>query len=89
MNSEESKSRFISSSEAKEKSRSAYYKLLDSAREGNMVCIRRGVYATMEQLADTMIDLDVVVPRGILMFVLCMEYPWTYHLFASGLPCGH
>ena len=39
MNSEESKSRFISSSEAKEKNRSAYYKLLESAREGNRVCI--------------------------------------------------
>lgn len=40
MNSEESKNRFISSSEAKEKSRSAYYKLLESAREGKMVCVR-------------------------------------------------
>ena len=45
MNAEESKNRFISSSEAKEKCRSAYYKLLESAREGNMFCIRRGVYA--------------------------------------------
>ena len=45
MNAEESKNRFISSSEAEEKCRSAYYKLLESAREGNMVCIRRGVYA--------------------------------------------
>ena len=41
MNAEESKN----TSEAKEKSRSAYYKLLESTREGNMVCIQRGVYA--------------------------------------------
>lgn len=52
MNSGESKNRFISSSEAKEKSRSAYYKLLESVRKGNMVCIRRGVYVTMEQLPE-------------------------------------
>lgn len=57
---------FITSSEVKEKGRGAYYKMLEEVREGNMVCVRRGVYATMEQLADTMIDLDVVVPNGIL-----------------------
>lgn len=82
MNSEESKNRFISSSEAKEKSRSAYYKLLESAREGNMVCIRRGVYATMEQLADTMIDLDVVVPGGILYLFSA----WNIHGLTTSLP---
>ncbi|MBX9187757.1 hypothetical protein HCG69_06625 [Bacteroides sp. K03] len=82
MNSEESKNRFISSSEVKEKSRSAYYKLLKSAREGNMVCIRRGVYATMEQLADTMIDLDVVVPAGI----LCLFSAWNIHGLTTSLP---
>ncbi len=82
MNSEEIKNRFISSSEAKEKIRSAYSKLLESAREGNMVCIRRGVYAKMEQLADTMIDLDVVVPDGI----LCLFSAWNIHGFTTSLP---
>lgn len=82
MNSEESKDRFISSSEAKEKSRSTYYKLLESAREGNLVCIRRGVYATMDQLADTMIDLDVVVPDGI----LCLFSAWNIHGLTTTLP---
>jgi len=82
MNSKERKNRFISSSKAKEKGRSAYYKLLESAREGNMVCIRRGVYATMEQLADTMIDLDVVVPDGI----LCLFSAWNIHGLTTSLP---
>lgn len=82
MDSEENNNRFISSAEAKEKGRSAYYKLLESAREGNMVCIRRGVYATMEQLADTMIDLDVVVPNGI----LCLFSAWNIHGFTTSLP---
>lgn len=82
MNAEESKNRFISSSEAKEKCRSAYSKLLESAREGNMVCIRRGVYAKIEQLADTMIDLDVVVPDGI----LCLFSAWNIHGLTTSLP---
>ncbi|WP_259300958.1 type IV toxin-antitoxin system AbiEi family antitoxin domain-containing protein [Bacteroides oleiciplenus] len=59
-----------------------YYKLLGSAREGNMVCIRRGVYAKMEQLADTMIDLDVVVPDGI----LCLFSAWNIHGLTTSLP---
>ena len=75
METTESKNRFISSSEVKEKGRGAYYKILEDARKGNMVCIRRGVYATMEQLADTMIDLDVVVPDGI----LCLFSEWNIH----------
>jgi len=67
---------------AKEQSRSAYYKLLEGVKEGNMVCIRRGVYATMEQLGDTMIDLDVVVPGG----VLCLFSAWNIHGLTTSLP---
>lgn len=78
MNAEESKNRFISSSEAKEKCRSAYSKLLESAREGNMVCIRRGVYAKIEQLADTKIDLDVVC--------LMVSYACFLHGISMDLP---
>lgn len=82
METTESKNRFISSSEVKEKGRGAYYKILEDARKGNMVCIRRGVYATMEQLADTMIDLDVVVPDGI----LCLFSAWNIHGLTTSLP---
>lgn len=76
------KNKFVSSSMAKEKSRSAYYKLLEGVKEGNMVCIRRGVYATMEQLADTMIDLHVVIPNGI----LCLFSAWSIHGLTTSLP---
>ena len=48
---------FTSSSIVKEEGRTAYYKLLDSVRDGDAVRIKRGVYATAEQLADTMIDV--------------------------------
>ena len=75
---------FTSSSMVKEEGRTAYYKLLDSVRDGDAVRIKRGVYATAEQLADTMIDVEAIIPGG----VLCMECAWAHHLIASGIPCG-
>ena len=36
----------------------------------------------MEQLADTMIDLDVVVPDGI----LCLSSAWNIHGLTTSLP---
>lgn len=62
--------KFTSTSDVKEQGRGAYYKMLEEAREGNMVCIRRGVYARIEQLADTMIDLNLVIPNGVLCYFL-------------------
>lgn len=75
-------SHFTSSSEMKEVGRAAYYKLLDKVRDGEAVRIRRGVYASAEQLADTMIDLNLVVPSGI----LCMFSAWNVHGLTTSLP---
>ena len=73
---------FTSSAIAKESGRSAYYKLLDETRNGDMVRIRRGVYANAEQLADVMIDVDMVVPGGI----LCLFSAWNIHGLTTSLP---
>lgn len=78
----EYKEKFMSASVAKTKGRGTYYKLLESAKEGDVVCIRRGVYATMEQLADVMIDLDIVVPGG----VFCLFSAWNIHGLTTSLP---
>lgn len=75
-------SRFISSFETKEAGRTAYYKLLEKVRDGEAVRIRRGVYASAEQLADTMIDLELVVPGGI----LCLFSAWNVHSLTTSLP---
>ncbi len=56
--------------------------MLDEAREGNMVCIRRGVYAKADQLADAMIDLNLVVPNG----TLCYFSAWNVHELTTSLP---
>ena len=62
---------FLSSSRYKEKGRTAYYRMLTEVHKGELVRIRRGVYASKEQLADTMIDLEVVIPR--------VSYVFTRH----------
>lgn len=73
---------FTFSETVKEKGRTAYYKLLDSARSGETVRIKRGVYATVEQLADTMIDVEAMVPGG----VLCLFSAWNVHGLTTSLP---
>lgn len=74
--------KFTTASKVKKEGRMAYYKLLEKVREGNAVRIRRGVYASMEQLADTMIDLGLVVPGG----VLCLFSAWNVHGLTTTLP---
>lgn len=73
---------FTSSGMVKEEGRTAYYKLLDSVRDGDTVRIKRGVYATVEQLADTMIDVEAIVPGG----VLCLFSAWNIHGLTTSLP---
>ena len=73
---------FTSSGMVKEDGRTAYCKLLDSARDGDMVRIKRGVYATTEQLANTMVDVEAIVPGG----VLCLFSAWNVHGLTTSLP---
>lgn len=73
---------FISSAKAKGQGRAAYYKMLEEARRGELVRIRRGVYASMEQLADTMIDVETIVPGGI----LCLLSAFNLHGLTTTLP---
>lgn len=56
--------------------------MLQEARKGNLVRVRRGVYARNEQLADTMIDIDAVVPNGI----LCLLSAFNVHGLTTSLP---
>lgn len=73
---------FTSSRMVKEEGRAAYNKLLGSIHDGNMVRIKRGIYATVEQLANTMIDIQAIVPGG----VLCLFSAWNVHGLSTSLP---
>jgi len=76
------KNKYISSADVKEKGRTAYYKLLESARQGELVQVRRGVYASMEQLSAGMIDIESIVPDGI----LCLWSAWSTHRLTTSIP---
>lgn len=77
-----STNQFLSSANVKEKSRTAYYKMLKEAKDGELIQVRRGVYATLDQLACNMIDIDSVVPNGI----LCLWSAWNIHQLTTSLP---
>ena len=74
--------RFISSSSVKKHGRSEYYKMLEKARQGDLVQVRRGVYATSEQLSGNMIDVDTIIPGGI----LCLWSAWSLHRLTTSMP---
>ena len=73
---------FLSSASIKEQGRTAYYKMLESARQGNLIQVRRGIYANADQLSGNMIDINTVVPDGI----LCLWSAWSIHQLATSLP---
>lgn len=73
---------FLSSSTIKAQGRSKYYKMLDEAKNGELIQVRRGVYATPEQLSGNMIDIDAIVKDGI----LCMWSAWNVHKLTLSMP---
>lgn len=62
--------------------RTAYYKLLNAAKEGGMNKIKRGVYVSDEDLAKQMIDIDKVVHGS----VLCLYSAWSYYELTTQVP---
>ena len=73
---------FISSSSVKKHGRTEYYKMLEKARHGELIQVRRGVYATPEQLSGNMIDINSIVPDGI----LCLWSAWSIHRLTTSMP---
>lgn len=65
---------FISSSETKEKGRTEYYKMLNRVKDGELIQVRRGVYATSEQISGNMIDIESIVPGEFFAFGRHGEY---------------
>ncbi len=60
----------------------SYRKLLQRSRNGEIIKVRNGVYATMDALASAMIDIDMVVPGG----VLCLYSAWHYYGLTTQIP---
>jgi len=73
---------YISSAKEKDKGRTAYYKMLEDARVGELIQVRRGVYASIDQLSGSMIDVEAIVPQGI----LCLWSAWSIHELTTSMP---
>lgn len=71
---------FITTGEVK--SRGEYEQLRQAAEEGNLVRIRKGVYAETSALANNMIDVERIVPRG----VLCLYSAFSHHGLSTQVP---
>ena len=73
---------YLLSASIKKQGRTAYYKMLGSARQGELIRVRRGVYANIDQLSGNMIDVETVVPDGI----LCLWSAWSVHRLTTSMP---
>lgn len=62
--------------------RAMYDQLLAEVAKGNVVRIRNGIYALPEEMAKTMIDVEKIVPGG----VVCMYSAWAYYELTTKLP---
>ena len=71
---------FITTGEVK--SRGEYEQLRHAAEEGILVRIRKGVYAETSALANNMIDVERIVPRG----VLCLYSAFSHHGLSTQVP---
>ena len=73
---------YLSSASVKKQGRTAYYKMLESAKQGELIQVRRGVYANIDQLSGNMIDINAVVPDSI----LCLWSAWSIHQLTTSMP---
>lgn len=71
---------FISTSDMK--SRSEYRKVLRAVQRGELTKVRHGVYASPEEMLDTMIDVEKIVPGG----VVCLYNAWSYFGLSTTVP---
>ena len=76
------KKNFITAGMVCEQGRSQYYATLQKAKQGDLVRVKRGVYAKEIDLADTMIDVEAIVPEG----VLCMFSAWEHYGLTTQIP---
>ena len=74
---------YVSSAEAKEKN--LYNQLLYEVEKGTIIRVRQGLYALNEGLAKPMVDVERLVPGG----VLCMYSAWSYYGLSTQIPLSY
>lgn len=66
----------------KDMSRGVYRKVASSVDKGSMIRLKAGVYSTPEAILSTWIDIDKIVPDGI----LCLYSAWSIHRLTTQIP---
>lgn len=61
---------------------SAYRLMLQNVKDGELIKVRNGVYATVDNLAAGMIDVEAIVPGGI----LCLYSAWHHYGMTTQIP---
>ena len=64
---------FITARELKE--RGSYYKAVRATPKGELIKVRHGVYAQPDSLVSNMVDVETLVPGG----VVCMYSAWSFY----------
>ncbi len=64
------------------KSEAEYKRVHRAARRGELIRLRSGVYAMPEALLDTMIDVERIVPGG----VVCLYNAWSHYRLTTTIP---
>lgn len=64
--------------------RAEYLRVVRAVDQGELIRVRHGVYALPEMLMNTMIDLERIVPDG----VVCLYNAWAYHQLSTTVPSG-
>ena len=62
-----------------------YYAINKALESGKVVRLKNGVYALDAALADTMINVERIVPRG----VLCLYSAWAHYGLSTQIPDAH
>lgn len=59
-----------------------YMRIRRAAQRGELTRLRPGVYASPEVLLDTMLDIERIVPGG----VVCLYNAWSFHQLSTTVP---
>lgn len=65
-----------------EMTRSRYRKILAGVHRGEVLRLRRGVYASPEAIASSVVDIDGLIPGGI----ICLYSAWAFHQLTTQIP---
>ena len=61
-----------------------YYRVLEAVKSGEIIRLKPGVYCMEDAMAETMIDLEKIVPDG----VLCLYSAWAHYRLTTQIPQG-